>query len=182
MDRAEAGAQIHALVKLIFDLNKDHQFTAADVCELHKTWLGEIYSWAGQYRQVNLTKGGFPFAAAAQIPALMDQFGQGPLRASTPCNFESYDEIAKAMAVVHTELLLIHPFRDGNGRVGRLLAVGMGYQAGLPSLDFGAIRGKKREEYFAAVQAGLDQNYEPMERVFRTVIERSLRNPYLKRV
>ena len=49
------------------------------------------------------------------------------------------DEIAEAIATVHTEYILIHPFREGNGRLGRLIAVLMGLQAGLPVLDFGAI-------------------------------------------
>ena len=31
--------------------------------------------------------------------------------------------VAEALAVVHAELILIHPFREGNGRVARLLAL-----------------------------------------------------------
>jgi cell filamentation protein len=86
------------------------------------------------------------------------------------------DEIVKAIAIVHTELLLIHPFREGNGRAARLLAILMALQAGLPPLDFGGIKGRKRQEYFAAVQAGLDRNYTPMEKVFNAVIRRTRRN------
>lgn len=37
------------------------------------------------------------------------------------------------------------------------------------------IRGKKRKEYFAAVQAGLDCDYEPMKKVFRSVLSRTRR-------
>ena len=35
-----------------------------------------------------------------------------------------------SIAMVHTELLLIHPFRDGNGRLARWLADIMAAQAG----------------------------------------------------
>lgn len=49
------------------------------------------------------------------------------------------------MAVVHAELMLIHPFRDGNGRCGRRATL-MGLQAGLPILDFGGTRDEKRKE------------------------------------
>jgi cell filamentation protein len=76
---------------------------------------------------------------------------------------------------VHTELVLIHPFREGNGRCARLLAVLMGLQAGLPPLDFGAIRGSVRQRYIAAVHAGLDYNYAPMVEIFRAVISGTLR-------
>ena len=85
------------------------------------------------------------------------------------------DEVVKAISAVHAELLLIHPFRDGNGRVARMLAILMALQADLPPLDFGSIRGHKRKEYYEAVQAGLDQKYELMEKIFRTVIRRTLR-------
>lgn len=34
--------------------------------------------------------------------------------------------------------------------------------------------GAKKQEYFAAVRAGLDKNYAPMERLFSEIIERSL--------
>jgi len=39
-----------------------------------------------------------------------------------------------------------------------------------------AIRGKRKQEYIAAVQAGAIKNFQPMMEVFRTVISRSLRN------
>jgi len=50
----------------------------------------------------------------------------------------------------------------------------MALQAGLPPLDFSGFEQKRQEEYFIAVQHGLDRNYEPMEKVFADVITRSL--------
>ena len=50
----------------------------------------------------------------------------------------------------------------------------MALQAGLPLLDFSLIAGEDKESYFAAVRAGLDRNYCPMERIFAEVIERSV--------
>jgi len=175
MDQVEAEEQFRALEESIRIYDQDHRFTAADVRRIHKIWLGPIYVWAGQYRRVNLSKGDFPFAAANQISKLMVEFEEGPLREYTPCRFTLIGEIARAIAVVHAELLLIHPFREGNGRAARLLAILMALQAGLPPLDFGSIKGGKRQEYFAAVQAGLDRDYKPMEKVFSAVIRRTQR-------
>ena len=175
MDQVEAQEQLRTLEELVRIYDQTHRFTAADVRRIHKIWLGSIYAWAGNYRQVNLSKGDFPFAAANQIPRLMIEFEKGPLRAYTPYRFTEMNEIARTIAVVHTELLLIHPFREGNGRVARLLAVLMALQAGLPPLDFGNIKGRKRQEYFRAVQAGLDRDYKPMEKVFSAVIRRTRR-------
>ena len=78
------------------------------------------------------------------------------------------------LAEVHAELVLIHPFREGNGRIARTLATLMALQAGLPPLDFSPIHGKKRQRYFTAVRAGLERNYKPMEEIFRWVLQKSL--------
>ncbi len=175
MDVIEAEKYALAIPVLMDMFSKTHRFTANDICEMHRIWLGDIYEWAGRYRQVNITKDGFPFAAAAQIPKLMQELERGLLRKYTPCLFAKDEEIITALSVVHAELMLIHPFREGNGRVGRLLAVLMALQAGLPGLDFTGIRGKMRKSYFAAVQASANKDYEPMKRVFSAVLSRTRR-------
>jgi cell filamentation protein len=76
---------------------------------------------------------------------------------------------------VHTELVLIHPFREGNGRVARMLATLMALQAALPPLDFSGITDKKKKEYIQAIHAGFQGIYEPMGKIFESVIRRTLR-------
>lgn len=174
MDRLEAQALYRAMESMLGEYAATHRFTAADIRHMHRIWMGEIYEWAGEYRQVNLSKGDFPFAAAAQVPRLMAAFEREGLAANTPCAGMGTDRLASALAVVHTELILIHPFRDGNGRAARMLAVLMAAQAGLPLLDFSGVRGKARSRYFAAVQSGLDRDYAPMTGVFVAVIRRTL--------
>jgi len=175
IDQVEARELRRALEELIRTYDQQHRFTEADIRKIHKIWLAPIYAWAGQYRNVNLAKGEFPFAAAREVPRLMGEFEKGPLHQFTPCRLPSREEVVRAIAVVHTELMLIHPFREGNGRVGRVLAILMALQAGVPPLDFGSITGRKRQEYFAAVRAGMDRDYEPMEKIFSDVIRRTLR-------
>ena len=178
MNEVESLAYVHAIKELSKLFGRTHRFTAADVCKIHEGWLGQIYPWAGRYRSVNLTKGDFTFAAAPHINHLMEEFAKGPLARYTPCGGGSKALTARALAIVHAELVLIHPFRDGNGRGARLLAVLMAMQAGLPLLDFRGIeRGKERLAYFGAVQAAVGENYRPMEQVFSDVIDRTLKNP-----
>jgi cell filamentation protein len=171
----ESEALLSATNQLIDETDLDHRFTAGDICAIHRMWLGGIYPWAGRYRQVNLAKGDFPFAPAGQIPRLMHEFERGPLHEFTPCRFPGLEEQARALAVVHAELILIHPFREGNGRCSRLLSVLMGLQAGLPALDFGGIRGVEKRRYIAAIHASLDRDYQPMAGVFSRVIARTMR-------
>lgn len=174
MDDAEARALEKTMDELVRRYSETHRFTAAEIRECHSIWLGDIYEWAGQYRQVNVGKDDFPFAAAAHIPALMEQFEHSVLLRCTPCNFAERTAVTRALAEAHVELVLIHPFRDGNGRLARVLSSLMALQAGLPLLDFSVIAGERKQEYFTAVRAGLEKNYAPMEKLFAEIIERSL--------
>lgn len=175
MDKLEYQELLRASKELFADFDVKREFTEKDIKNIHKAWLGKIYSWAGNYRQINLSKEGFPFAAANQIPKLMKHFEKNELKKYTPCNFGSPEKVIEAIAVVHVELVLIHPFREGNGRVSRLVANLMALQAGLPPLDFSGIKGNKRQEYFAAVRAGLNRNYKPMIKIFESVTKKTLK-------
>lgn len=122
MGIAETAALWRVQEKLIEETAVDQSFTANDIREMHRQWLAGIFPWAGMYRQVNISKGGFQFAMAHAIPTLMDAFERDQLQNYTPCVYENIDYVAQALAEVHVELMLIHPFREGNGRIGRLLA------------------------------------------------------------
>jgi hypothetical protein len=48
MDRMEGRAQVRVLEVLAGFYDSDHRFTAADICRMHRLWLGRIYPWAGR--------------------------------------------------------------------------------------------------------------------------------------
>lgn len=173
MDALEAAKLAEATDWAIRHVSADQRFKAVDICQWHRKWLGTVYAWAGEYRQVNISKGGFPFAMSAQVPRLMQEFERDMLARYTPCAFDDPEKVLEALAVTHCELVLIHPFREGNGRISRLLATLMALQAELPLLDFSVIKGIQRKAYFTAVQAGLARNYTPMQEIFRRVIRAS---------
>lgn len=173
MDEIEASKLVETTDWAIRHVSADQRFTAANICQWHSQWLGDVYPWAGEYRQVNIGKGGFMFAMSAQIPRLMEVFERDVLARYTPCTFDKLDDVLKALAITHCELVLIHPFREGNGRLSRLLSQLMALQAGLPLLNFSGIKGKKREAYFAAVRASMGRDYAPMIEVYRRVVKAS---------
>lgn len=174
IDRVETELLYELTNQLLDELEADLCFSAADIREMHRRWLGSIYEWAGRYRQVMMSKGDFMFAAPAYIDTLMLDFEKDILAVYTPCKFKSRAEVISALAIVHVELVLIHPFREGNGRIARLLATLMALQAGLPLLDFSDFEQERQNEYFSAVQRGMARDYKPMEKVFSAVIARSL--------
>lgn len=173
MDLAESRALDAAQIWAVGNFDSGHRFTAEDIRELHRRWLGGIYVWAGEYRSVNISRSGFMFAAAAQVPKLMRELERKVLAQNTPCVGMDHTQLAAALARTHTELVLVHPFREGNGRCARLLAMLMAMQAGLPTLDFWGLAGRGKRRYVAAIHASLDGDYIPMEVCFTDAIRRT---------
>jgi cell filamentation protein len=175
LDLAEAQALARAQETYYARLTARTRFTATLIRQMHQDWLGGIYDWAGQYRQVELEKGGFRWPPAERVADNMLNFEREILQQHTPCKAAALDEVALSIAVVHAEVLLIHPFRDGNGRLARWLADIMAAQAGYPTPAYGfSGRGtkKRRADYLLAVQQGYIQNYLPLARFFGEAILR----------
>ncbi len=168
MDDIELDLLIQLYDQIPDWVEKDQKLSTADIREWHRRWLGNVYTWAGQYRTVNMGKGEFQFAAATQIDRLMDVLDRDFLFHYTPCSSMTDEQLIEAIAKIHVELILIHPFREGNGRISRILANVMAMQAGKPELDFSEWD-EKKERYFSAIQAGLD-DFEPMKALVRLVL------------
>lgn len=178
MDKAEHDALVAAQAEYLKSIDSRTRFTSKLLCQMHRDWLGDIYEWAGHYRSVELQKGDFAWPPAYRVAPNMDELEKRLLATHTPCA-GSLEQVALMMAQVHAELLLIHPFREGNGRLARWLADLMSLQAGLPAplYSFGGRGGKDRRiEYLDAVRQGYARRYEPLARYFLEALERRLRN------
>lgn len=138
------------------------QLSVALLKSWHRRWLGNIYEWAGQERTVNICKGGFMFAPSAQLSKLLDEFDTKYLAHYTPCSSMNEEQLITAIAITHVELILIHPFREGNGRLSRLLADVMAVQAGFKPLDYQSWE-QNKTQYISAIHAGMSMDYEPMK-------------------
>ena len=168
-------AELTLLNKLYEDVLVEHlptcPITVAHLKSWHKRWLGNVYEWAGEERSVNMSKDGFQFAVAGQIPRLLQQFESQYLARFTPCTNLDDERLIAAIATVHVEFILIHPFREGNGRLSRLLADVMAVQAGYEPLDYSSWD-ENKPQYVAAIHAGVGCDYGPMmvwvERAFNT--------------
>ena len=155
------------LQKLYVSVLQEHlppgRISALHLKRWHRRWLGNVYDWAGQYRSVNMSKDGFPFAPATQLIRLMQIFDTEYLARYTPCTGMSADDLNDAIAITHVEFILMHPFREGNGRISRLLADVMAVQSGRQPLDYSAWE-QNRVPYVRAIQAGMGGDYQPMRK------------------
>ncbi|MDV2857643.1 Fic/DOC family protein [Oceanimonas sp. CAM02] len=140
--------------------------TFADIQRWHHQWLGHLYQWAGQLRTVNMSKGDFHFAAADQLPRLVSTFERDFLTQLSNLETMPEEAVIRYLAQSHVEFILIHPFREGNGRVSRLLLNVMALQAGFQPLDY-QLWEENKEFYFRAIQAGVSGDYQHVERLVR---------------
>jgi Fic family protein len=114
---------------LLFRLAKGQDITEANIKELHRLFYYRIDAkQAGQYRgkRVIITGTDFIPPGPERIADLMKSFiaGLQETRANRhPVEFA---------AIIHKELVTIHPFIDGNGRAARLLMNLALLQAGYP--------------------------------------------------
>ena len=141
----------------------------SDLFGWHQQWLGSAYAWAGKVRTFNLSKDGFAFASSHLLPELLTCFESAQLAKLTPFHPMTMKTLISGLAEVHVEFVLIHPFREGNGRMGRLLLDVMACQAGIGPLDYSAWD-RQRLHYFAAIRAGAVMNLSPMEEQIRLVL------------
>ncbi|GAA4411861.1 Fic family protein [Nibrella viscosa] len=171
---AEFEGFLKAEILLTEQLTGRTRFTARYILDMHKLALGDLYSFAGKWRDVNISKGGFVFAAAQFLPRIMQLFETDMLNRA-PNRYIDRQQLVRDIAVVHAELLFIHPFREGNGRTARMLANLMGRKQGLSALHWERIAPNEGatilfEEYVGAVQQAADQNYTPMECIIGAIL------------
>lgn len=74
MDDAELTLLEKLYQQVLIERLPARSITVQDLRDWHRYWLGNIYPWAGEIRAVNLGKDGFFFAAAPQIPRLLEGF------------------------------------------------------------------------------------------------------------
>lgn len=144
------------------------RFNNKYILKIHKLALGHLYDFAGKYRDVNISKGGFPFAAAKFLPQTMKAFEEEILLKLLN-KYQTREELIRDIAVVHGELLFIHPFREGNGRTARILANLMLRKQGYPSFNFDKVEEKEFEFYITAVQKSAEKDYTKMEGFIRAI-------------
>lgn len=159
---------LKAEIQLTENLSSRTKFNASYILKMHKLSLGHLYSFAGKYRDVNLSKGGFAFPASRFLPETMLGL-ENEILLNLPNRYNSKDDLVKDIAKVHAELLFIHPFREGNGRAARVLANLMSRKQGYDALKFELVTEKEFGNYVLAVQSSADKNYEKMEKIINFI-------------
>ena len=126
-----------------------------------------MYEFAGKLRTVNLSKDDFAFAPAMTLHNAMELFQQEYLDPINNKEWNNEKELLIHLAKLHAELLFIHPFREGNGRIIRLFTDIIAIAKRGRELNFNYINQNNNFEYYkTAVQQAAVSNFEPMIKLF----------------
>lgn len=119
--------------------------------QLHQKLFGQVWLWAGTYRQTGKNIGVDPAQIGVQLRSVLDD-------ARYWVEHETYEPLEAAVRF-HYRLVFIHPFPNGNGRFSRIMGdIMMEEVFGLPAVDWTAgadlqaITGR-RKQYIAALRA-----------------------------
>jgi len=152
-EQLEAKNHDKAFRFLLKTLSKKQPLEESLAKKLHNILMVGIRDDAGQYRAhpVRITGSFVPTANYLKVPQLMKELFMR----------KRQGDFLKNSAYFHANFEKIHPFGDGNGRVGRLLLIGMLLEKNIaPAI----IKKKKRPEYYKALQqAQIKERYADIE-------------------
>ncbi|OCL81822.1 protein adenylyltransferase Fic [Arcobacter porcinus] len=90
------------------DINKIEVGTLKGLQEIHKYLFDGLYPFAGEIRELNISKGGFRFANSLYLKEILPKIEQMPQT--------DFKEIIEK----YVEMNIAHPFLEGNGRTMRI--------------------------------------------------------------
>lgn len=143
------------------------RFTIAQTFDLehylaiHRALLGDVYSWAGTVRDVDLVKGNYSFADVDEISKVFDR--AHAIAVETPWRHLGRDAAMGKLAEVYSLVNHAHPCREGNGRAARMFMRDVAAHAGY---EFHEAR-LGRDELIAAAVAGGRGDLRPATAMFR---------------
>ena len=133
--------------------------------KLHKILFQDVYEWSGEIRSVHLAKGNTVFALPQTIETqareIFDNMEKENIQALPK------DAFVSRMAYYFSELNVLHPFREGNGRTQKLFFDEIIHSAGY-EIDWSQIG---TDDFLdAIVHAYESQDHSKLELIFQQTL------------
>lgn len=123
---------------------------------IHKFLFEDIYDFAGELRDVNISKGNFRFAPVMYLEVSLENIEKMPQG--------NFDEIVEK----YVEMNIAHPFREGNGRSMRIwLGLMLKKEIG-KVIDWSMV---DKEDYFMAMERSTVKDIEIKHIIREALIE-----------
>ena len=142
----------------------------------YKTALGDFSSARGELRLLNVTAGvgGRSYMNYSKVPTKLAEFCEQLNANRAKASEMSIDELYRLTFDAHYQLVTIHPWADGNGRMARLVMNMLQFEFGLIPTK---ILSKDKEEYIKALVATREDEDLNIFRTFMTtMMEQNLLN------
>lgn len=138
-------------------------FDLAHLQAIHKAIFYDLYSWAGQLRTINISKGNHFCDCRFLQDYANEVFSQ--LKKENFLLDTASEEISGRLSYYLSEINAIHPFREGNGRVQRIFIEQLAQNAGY-HVDFSQV---SAEEMISASERAFACDYEQMDILFQRI-------------
>lgn len=161
---AEAERRITAINILeIMDKPVRGRLDFKHLCAIHRAIFLDVFDWAGKPRTVNISKGN-PFCMSNVIHEYAESIFS-KLKDDDYLLGKSADEMPEALTWYLSEINVLHPFRDGNGRAQRIFIEYLAQCAGY-YVDFSDVSSK---EMIEASVLSFDKEYDQMTAMFGSI-------------
>lgn len=143
---------VHCLDTLLENPPEDIRITPQWICDIHSCIAGDLFpDWAGCFRTTDVQVGTHLPPPGHEVAVHIKNFSldlEERLR-----HVHGAQSIAELLAWADWRFQWIHPFKDFNGRVGRILLIALAYKLALPPIDPAAANELGKVAYFAALRA-----------------------------
>lgn len=141
----------HCLDALLEKSPDDIRITPEWICDIHRSIAMELFpDWAGRFRSADVQVGTHLPPPGHEVSVHIRNFCLD--LEERMFHLQGAASIAALLAWVDWRFQWIHPFKDFNGRTGRILLVALCYKLGLPPMNPAADESGKKA-YFEALRA-----------------------------
>lgn len=134
---------------------------------IHDTLFSHIYDWAGKIRTVDIAKQETLFCTCSRIEPEANKIFLSLKKKDYFLN-NTNEIFIKNIAELYADLNMIHPFREGNGRVQRLLFEHIALNCGY-IIDWGTV---STETWITANIHGVNCDFKPLEKIFQLALSK----------
>ena len=133
---------------------------------IHKQLFSDVYEWAGQLRQIDISKGDTRFCTFSRIEIETNKL-LNPLQEQHYFQDLEFQKLIPKFADLYCELNVIHPFREGNGRTQRIFFEHLIAHCGY-GIDWSQI--SLKDQWIEANIEGFYGNLQPLIQIFESCI------------
>ena len=134
---------------------------------LHKNIFFDLYEWAGEIRDIDISKGDTLFCRGMYVKSELNKLFQKLKKDNYLQNLDK-ENFIKKLAYYKCELIAIHPFYEINGRIIRLFIDILSINGGYSVIDYSNIT---KDKYIkCAIECVQNVDYSCFENIIRNSI------------